>query len=231
MRATCAIAYSAPLIVPRLLCGREPCKSSFVRFEATFVEGEILADAHPFVARLVPAQDPEPMALFGDEAGVDEFVGDWMPKYLDFFARFIADECAGQDGQAVQAQRVAERRRAGRAAHPPAATARHLDGGAVCAPLPAHATKCDGKWRRSWRASSGRRTMLQQVAARAQQSEAALCQDILSQQMRLVADENARLKMERVDGTEESESEVERLRNAMAAAARRWCATRGDCLR
>ena len=66
---------------------------------------------------------------------------------------------------------------------------------------------------------------LQQVATRAQQSEAALCQDILSQQMRLVADENARLKMERVDGTEESESEVKRLRKDMAAAAR------GDCLR
>ena len=72
---------------------------------------------------------------------------------------------------------------------------------------------------------------MQQVAARAQQSEATLCQDPLSQQMRLVADENARLKMECVDGTEESESEVERLRNDMAAAARRGCATRGDCLR
>ena len=44
--------------------------------------------------------------------------------------------------------------------------------------------------------------------------------------MRLVADENARLKMERVGGTEESESEVERLRKVMAAAARHWCATR-----
>ena len=49
---------------------------------------------------------------------------------------------------------------------------------------------------------------------------------ILSEQKRLVADENARLKIERVDDI--NESEVERLRKS---AARRWCAARGDCLR
>ena len=27
-----------------------------------------------------------------DDAGVDEFGGDWIPKYLAFVARFIADE-------------------------------------------------------------------------------------------------------------------------------------------
>ena len=96
MRATCAIACTVTVWVSLkygwrsaseaacgetvCLCRLKPCRETvaFVRFDSFY-------DA-PGAGRAERRSNKSAMALFGDDAGVDEF-GDWMPKYLAFVAR------------------------------------------------------------------------------------------------------------------------------------------------